>query len=105
MPHVLNVVVVFHYVEHLVELLYLLGIGERSIGGRDLFRLGGSDLVAELAQRFSDFVDLKCRLSWQATSWLTLFARGENLLNKSYMTMDGFPEPGITVFGGLSVSL
>ncbi|MBR7004398.1 MAG: TonB-dependent receptor [Bacteroidales bacterium] len=70
-----------------------------AMGIKDLYLTTGDDA------KTSDYIDLKCRLSWQATSWLTLFARGENLLNKSYMTMDGFPEPGITVFGGLSVSL
>ncbi len=53
----------------------------------------------------SDYVDLKCRFSWQATSWMSLFVRGENLLNKTYSTMDGFPMPGATFLGGVSISL
>ena len=70
-----------------------------AMGIKDLYLTTGDNALT------SDYVDLKCRLSWQALPWMTLFARGENLLNKSYMTMDGFPEPGITVLGGLSVSL
>jgi len=53
----------------------------------------------------SDYVDLKCRLAYQLTDALSLFVRGENLLNRSYQTMLGFPEPGITVLGGVSVNL
>ena len=38
------------------------------------------------------------------TDWVTVFVRGENLLNRSYQTMLGFPEPGITVLGGVSLN-
>ena len=70
-----------------------------AMGIKDLYLTTGDD-----AQK-SEYIDLKCRLSWQASSWLTLFVRGENLLNSDYQTMAGFPEPGITILGGLSVSL
>ena len=70
-----------------------------AMGIRDLYLTTGDDALT------SDYVDLKCRLSWQATSKVALFVRGENLLDQSYMTMDGFPEPGITLLGGLSVNL
>ena len=70
-----------------------------AMGIKDLYLTTGDDA------RKSEYIDLKCRLSWQASSWLTLFVRGENLLNSKYETMDGFPEPGITILGGLSVSL
>ena len=66
---------------------------------RDLYLSTGADAVK------SNYVDLKCRLAFRATDWLTLFARGENLLNQSYQTMLGFPEPGITFLGGISISL
>lgn len=55
--------------------------------------------------RTAQYVDLKARLSYRVTKGLELFVRGANLLNRSYETMDGFPEPGITVFGGLSLSV
>lgn len=70
-----------------------------AMGIKDLYLTTGDNATT------SDYVDLKCRLSWQALPWMTLFVRGENLLDSSYMTMDGFPEPGITVLGGLSISL
>lgn len=69
------------------------------MGIKDLYLSTGDDAVK------SSYVDLKARLAYRATDWLTLFVRGENLLNQSYETMLGFPEPGITVLGGLSVSL
>ncbi len=55
--------------------------------------------------RTAQYVDLKARLSFQVTKGLELFVRGANLLNQTYETMDGFPEPGITVLGGLSLTL
>ena len=70
-----------------------------AMGIKDLYLTAGDNA------RTSEYVDLKCRLSWKATPWLTLFARGENLLDSKYETMDGFPEPGVTAFGGLSISL
>ena len=69
------------------------------MGIKDLYLSTG-----ENAQTAS-YVDLKARLAWCATDWLTLFVRGENLLNRSYQTMLGFPEPGFTVLGGLSINL
>ena len=69
------------------------------MGIKDLYLSTGDNAVK------SSYVDLKARLAWRATDWMTLFVRGENLLNRSYQTMLGFPEPGITVLGGLSVSL
>ena len=53
----------------------------------------------------SSYVDLKCRLSYRVADWLTLFVRGANLLNAKYETLLGFPEPGITVLGGLALTL
>ena len=47
-------------------------------------------------------MDVKLRAAWRLTDGLSLFVRGSNLLNGKYETMDGFPEPGITVLGGLS---
>lgn len=76
-----------------------LAVNLGAMGIKDLYLTTGDDALK------SDYIDLKCRLSWSVTRSLTLFVRGENLLNSSYMTMDGFPEPGITVLGGMSVNL
>ena len=69
------------------------------MGIKDLYLSTGDNAVK------SSYVDLKARLSFRATDWLTLFVRGENLLNRQYQTMLGFPEPGITVLGGVSINL
>ncbi|MCR4824416.1 MAG: TonB-dependent receptor [Bacteroidales bacterium] len=70
-----------------------------AMGIRDLYLSTGDNAVK------SSYVDLKARLSFQATDWLSVFARGENLLNRKYQTMLGFPEPGITVLGGVAIRL
>ena len=53
----------------------------------------------------SSYVDLKARVGYSFTDWLQVFVRGTNLLNQTYETMLGFPDPGITVLGGLALSL
>jgi len=66
---------------------------------RDLYLSTGDGAVT------SNYVDLKARLAYRVNDWLQVFARGLNLLNADYQTMLGYPEPGITVLGGLSISL
>ncbi|MCR4859590.1 MAG: TonB-dependent receptor [Bacteroidales bacterium] len=69
------------------------------MGIKDLYLSTGDNAVT------SSYADLKARLSYRIADWITVFARGENLLNQSYETMLGFPEPGITVFGGVSINM
>ena len=69
------------------------------MGIKDLYLSTGENAVK------SSYVDLKARLAFQATDWLSVFVRGENLLNRKYETMLGFPEPGITVLGGVAIRL
>ena len=66
---------------------------------RDLYLSTGDNAVT------SDYVDLKARLGYKINDWMQVFVRGLNLLNKEYETMLGYPEPGITILGGLSISL
>jgi Outer membrane cobalamin receptor protein len=69
------------------------------MGIKDLYLSTGDNAVK------SSYADLKARLAYRIADWITVFVRGENLLNRKYETMLGFPEPGITVFGGVSISL
>ncbi|MBR5075988.1 MAG: TonB-dependent receptor [Bacteroidales bacterium] len=69
------------------------------MGIKDLYLSTGENAVK------SSYVDLKARLAYRITDWVTAFVRGENLLNRNYQTMLGFPEPGITVLGGVSITL
>ena len=68
------------------------------MGIKDLYLSTGENAVK------SSYADLKARLSYRIADWITVFVRGENLLNRQYQTMLGFPEPGITVLGGLSLN-
>ena len=68
------------------------------MGIKDLYLSTGENAVK------SSYADLKARLAYAVTDWVTVFVRGENLLNRSYQTMLGFPEPGITVLGGVSLN-
>ena len=69
--------------------------------------MGIKDLYLDVAEDAptSSYVDLMARFSYRLTDWMTVFVRGENLLNRQYETLLGFPEPGITVLGGLSLTL
>ena len=69
------------------------------MGIKDLWLSTGEDGVK------SSYFDLNARLSYNLTDWLSVFARAENLLDRKYETMLGFPEPGITVLGGISINL
>jgi len=73
------------------------GIGALSIDG--LYLSTGDNAKTE------HYLDLKARVGYQIRNGIQLFARGENLLNKPYYTMDGFPGSGATVMCGLSISL
>ncbi len=65
---------------------------------KDLYLSTGDNAVT------SNYVDLKARLGFRINEWLQVFVRGMNLLNKEYATMLGYPEPGITVLGGIAIS-
>lgn len=45
------------------------------------------------------------RINYKASSWLTVFAKGENLLGEKYEINAGYPMPKTTLFGGLRVQL
>ena len=68
------------------------------MGIKDLYLSTGENAVK------SSYADLKARLAYRIADWITVFVRGENLLNRQYQTMLGFPEPGITVLGGVSLN-
>lgn len=72
-------------------------IGAMYIG--DLYLSTGDDAIT------SSYTDLKARLAFRCTDWLQVFVRGMNLLYEDYQTMLGYPEPGRTILGGLSITL
>ncbi|MDR1022746.1 MAG: TonB-dependent receptor [Prevotellaceae bacterium] len=48
---------------------------------------------------------LDAQISYRPLQWLNVFVKGENLTDKKYEIVTGYPMPGITVMGGVSVSL
>lgn len=52
-----------------------------------------------------EYVLLNSRISYTFSPMFSVFLRGENLMNRSYETYDGYTMPGITVFGGIVLSL
>ncbi|MDR3180522.1 MAG: TonB-dependent receptor [Prevotellaceae bacterium] len=51
------------------------------------------------------FAVLDAKVSFHPLSWLGFFVKGENLTGRDYQILYGYPMPGITVFGGINVSL
>lgn len=51
-----------------------------------------------------DFVLWNLRGSFRASDWLTIWARGENLLAQRYEINAGFPMPGATVMAGVNIN-
>lgn len=51
-----------------------------------------------------DFVLWNVRASYRVSRWLSLFARGENLLAQRYEINAGYPMPRATVFGGVNLN-
>lgn len=54
-------------------------------------------------EKQESFVLWNLRGQFKATRWLALWVRGENLLGQKYEINEGYPMPGVTVMGGLSL--
>ena len=55
------------------------------------------------ADEKENYTLLNATVSYRALPWLSLFAKGENLLAEQYQTYDGFPMPKATFMGGVSM--
>ena len=75
--------------------------GKFSLNGGAMY-IGDLYLTTGETPRKQSYVDVKLRAAYRLTDGLSLFVRGANLLNRKFETMDGFPEPGITILGGIS---
>jgi iron complex outermembrane receptor protein len=53
----------------------------------------------------SNYTLLDARIDYKALQWLTLFAKGDNLLAQRYETMLGFPMPRATVMAGVKLEI
>jgi len=61
------------------------------------------DLILDEDGAKDSFLLWNARASYQLTSWFDVFVRGENLLDQDYQMYTGYPMPGATVFGGISL--
>lgn len=66
-----------------------------------------SDLTTSIQpnKQTTSFNLWNARLNYKASSMLTFFAKGENLLGEKYDMIAGYPMPRTTVFGGLRIQL
>jgi iron complex outermembrane receptor protein len=70
---------------------------------------GGLQLIDKLYlstgenARTSNYTLLNTRVAYHPVKWAGLFVKGDNLLSRSYETMAGFPMPGATFTGGISL--
>ena len=53
----------------------------------------------------SNYTLVNAQVAYRPIEWAELFIKGDNLLGKKYETMLGFPMPGATFMGGVSLSL
>lgn len=51
-----------------------------------------------------DALLLNARVNYKAFKWMDLFLRGENLLDSVYEINEGYPMPGITLYGGVGLT-
>ena len=58
-----------------------------------------------LEDKLESFNLWNARVNYKASSWLTVFAKGENLLGEKYEINSGYPMPKTTVFGGLRIHI
>jgi iron complex outermembrane receptor protein len=62
-------------------------------------------LVTGATPRTTDYTLVDARIAYRPLKWMEVFVKGDNLLDKKYETMNGYPMPGATFMGGVSVNL
>lgn len=68
----------------------------------DMNKLLKRDAFSIMAVEQEDFVLWNIRASFRILDWMSVWVRGENLLNQRYEINAGFPMPGANVIGGLN---
>jgi len=61
--------------------------------------------VPPFDDKLSEFVVMNAAVSAKVTDYLTLYGRGENILNEKYEMAAGYGTPGISLFTGLKLTL
>ncbi|MDR0748057.1 MAG: TonB-dependent receptor [Tannerellaceae bacterium] len=62
-------------------------------------------LVAGDNPQTTDYTLVNARAGWRPLKWMEIFVKGDNLSGKKYETMAGYPMPGATCMGGISLNL
>ena len=62
-------------------------------------------LVTGTNPETSNITLIDIRMAYRPLKWMEVFAKGDNLLGKNYETMAGYPMPGATFMGGISLNL
>ncbi len=62
-------------------------------------------LVTGQSPQTTGFTLLDARVAYRPLRWMEVFVNGDNLLNKKYQTIVGYPMPGTVVTGGVSFDL
>lgn len=65
----------------------------------------GNLYIATSPEETENYLLWNLRATVNATDWLKIFARGENLLAQKYQINKGFPMPKATIFAGIEISL
>jgi vitamin B12 transporter len=73
-----------------------------SLAGRYVGDRADVDPVTFLRAESPSYTRFDLAARWKALSWLSPYARVENLADKDYSQALGFPSPGRTLIGGLS---
>ncbi|GAB6011938.1 TonB-dependent receptor plug domain-containing protein [Viscerimonas tarda] len=61
--------------------------------------------IAPATSTKSTYGLLNAKVSYRPVNYLDFFVKGENLTDKKYEIMSGYPMPGFTVLGGVNISL
>lgn len=70
---------------------------------QNIFNLYNQDSSGEVSVIEKGYNLLGLRLSYRFNKYLNIFLYGENILNQEYQINNGYPMPGITVFGGVNL--
>jgi iron complex outermembrane receptor protein len=62
-------------------------------------------LVTGENSRTTDFTLIHAQAAYRPMKWMEIFVKGDNLLGKSYETMNDYPMPGAIVTGGVALNL
>lgn len=70
---------------------------------QNIFNLYNQDNTGEISIVENNYNLLGVRIGYRINKYLNVFVNADNLLNQEYQINNGYPMPGITVFGGVNL--